>query len=144
MLLTVCCAYIALISTWNSIALVLKRYALSPPPPRAVAATCTRQQRAPGNFYFHVSFFLLFPVYFYFSLLENPQIPVRECADYDPSHALDLADASRMNQMHEAPLLNLLQRWGGSIWDGGAGVMLSPFLCGPWRWEGRMALQQQQ
>eukprot|EP00903_Cladosiphon_okamuranus_P008594 g8243.t1 len=38
------------------------------------------------------------------------EIPSGECADYDPSHALDLADASRMNQMHEGPLLNLLRR----------------------------------
>lgn len=29
---------------------------------------------------------------------------------YDPSHALDLDDASKMNQMHEAPLLDLLLR----------------------------------
>eukprot|EP00752_Nemacystus_decipiens_P004997 g4543.t3 len=38
------------------------------------------------------------------------EIPVGDCAEYDPSHALDLPDASRMNQMHEAPLLNLLRR----------------------------------
>ncbi|CAN0454097.1 unnamed protein product, partial [Laminaria digitata] len=40
----------------------------------------------------------------------NGEIQVGKCADYDPSHALDLADASRMNQMHEGPLLGLLNR----------------------------------
>lgn len=41
------------------------------------------------------------------------QVPLGDCADYDPSHSLDLADASRMNQMHEAPLLDLLHRCDG-------------------------------
>lgn len=42
------------------------------------------------------------------------QVSLGDCADYDPSHALDLDDASRMNQMHEAPLLDLLHRWASA------------------------------
>ncbi len=49
------------------------------------------------------------------SYIYRKQVPLKDCADYDPSHALDLADASRMNQMHEAPLLDLLHRCGGLL-----------------------------
>lgn len=38
------------------------------------------------------------------------QVPKERTHAYDPSHALDLDDASKMNQMHEAPLLDLLLR----------------------------------
>lgn len=38
------------------------------------------------------------------------KVPRGETHAYDPSHALDLDDASKMNQMHEAPLLDLLLR----------------------------------
>ncbi|CAM9491761.1 unnamed protein product [Scytosiphon promiscuus] len=55
------------------------------------------------------------------------EIPVGQCADYDPSHALDLADASRMNQMHEAPLLDLLHRrfQNNAIYTNVADVLVS-------------------
>ncbi|CAM9145057.1 unnamed protein product, partial [Ectocarpus sp. 12 AP-2014] len=38
------------------------------------------------------------------------EVPKDQTHAYDPSHALDLDDASKMNQMHEAPLLDLLLR----------------------------------
>ncbi|KAG5193023.1 P-loop containing nucleoside triphosphate hydrolase protein [Tribonema minus] len=38
------------------------------------------------------------------------EVPRKSVHQYDPSHALDLDDASRMNGMHEAPLLDLLLR----------------------------------
>ncbi|CAM9491690.1 unnamed protein product [Scytosiphon promiscuus] len=38
------------------------------------------------------------------------EVPKGRTHAYDPSHALDLDDASKMNQMHEAPLLDLLLR----------------------------------
>ncbi|CAM9139822.1 unnamed protein product [Laminaria digitata] len=41
---------------------------------------------------------------------EPVQVPKADTHPYDPSHALDLDDASKMNQMHEAPLLDLLLR----------------------------------
>mmetsp|Transcript_16662 Transcript_16662/g.23589 ORF Transcript_16662/g.23589 Transcript_16662/m.23589 type:complete len:1681 (+) Transcript_16662:67-5109(+) len=37
-------------------------------------------------------------------------VPRKDIHQYDPSHALDLDDASKMNGMHEAPLLDLLYR----------------------------------
>ncbi|CAM9119006.1 unnamed protein product, partial [Ectocarpus sp. 8 AP-2014] len=54
-------------------------------------------------------------------------ISLGDCADYDPSHALDLDDASRMNQMHEAPLLDLLHRRfrANSIYTNVADVLVS-------------------
>eukprot|EP00903_Cladosiphon_okamuranus_P008596 g8244.t1 len=38
------------------------------------------------------------------------EVPKDRTHAYDPSHALDLDDVSKMNQMHEAPLLDLLLR----------------------------------
>ncbi|CAM9114900.1 unnamed protein product [Pylaiella littoralis] len=38
------------------------------------------------------------------------EVPKVQTHAYDPSHALDLDDASKLNQMHEAPLLDLLLR----------------------------------
>ncbi|CAM9119117.1 unnamed protein product, partial [Ectocarpus sp. 8 AP-2014] len=38
------------------------------------------------------------------------EVPKDQTHAYDPSHSLDLDDASKMNQMHEAPLLDLLLR----------------------------------
>ncbi|CAM9978320.1 unnamed protein product, partial [Hapterophycus canaliculatus] len=54
-------------------------------------------------------------------------VPRGECADYDPSHALDLADISRMNLMHEAPLLHLLHRrfQANAIYTNVADVLVS-------------------
>src|SRR5690348_9007084 len=41
---------------------------------------------------------------------EPVEVPRKNTHQYDPSHALDLDDASKMNGMHEAPLLDLLLR----------------------------------
>ena len=37
-------------------------------------------------------------------------VPLSECHVYDPSHDLDLADISRLNNLHEAPMLHVLKR----------------------------------
>jgi myosin-5 len=55
------------------------------------------------------------------------EVPKVDTHQYDPSHALDLDDASKMNGMHEAPLLNLLKRRHGidKIYTNVADVLIS-------------------
>jgi len=42
------------------------------------------------------------------------EVPLTECHVFDPSHDLNLDDISRLNNLHEAPLLHVLKRRFGN------------------------------
>lgn len=52
---------------------------------------------------------------------------VADTHPFDPSHALDLSDASQLNNLHEGPLLNLLIRrfQSDDIYTNVGGVLIS-------------------